>query len=379
MKGERRKLWLDHVWQCMLTHVGGLRAYWRGLHLAVASAPLPATASLALLVLFSSVPVIQVWLMKWLIDLLSAPLPLTGRPVGTFDGGLLITLAVLYLLTLLLPGGLQPLQDSLAATIGERVVAEIDLRVMRAAARLVDLQRIEAPSFHDEVQLIRQCVQDVSLLLPNLSSGPGAMLTLGGLLLLLAHIHPALPLALLLVGIPYLRARRRMEKEKYRSMADYSRVAREMEYYTRLALEPTVAHEVRVFGLGDFLLQRFRERRGKAMAEGQRLRLRESMQALAFSGMIALVLAGAFSYTVLQASTGHLQIGDIALYFGAVGQAQDSVMGLGNWFGHLSRVQLQLRSLFDFLDGAWPAIALPPAGQGVPAPARFKEGAIASS
>jgi len=98
------------------------------------------------------------------------------------------------------------------------------------------------------------------------------------------------------------------------------------------------------------------------------------VQTLAFSAITVLVLAGAFSYTVLQASAGHLQIGDIALYLGAVGQAQDRVVGLGNWSGHLSRLQLHLRSLFNFLDGARPAIALPPDGQGAPASARFKEG-----
>ncbi len=200
------------------------------------------------------------------------------------------------------------------------------------------------------------------------------MLTLAGLLLLLVHIHPVLPLALLLVGVPYLQARQRMEGEKYRSMADYTRVAREMEYYTRLALATTVAHEVRIFGLGDFLLQRFRTRRDQAMAEVQRLRLRELVQTLAFSGITTLVLAGAFLYTVLQAGDSHLQIGDIALYLGAVWQAQEAVMGLGGWFGQISGMRLQLRSLFDFLDGAQPAIALPPEGQGVLAPARFKEG-----
>jgi len=202
---------------------------------------------------------------------------------------------------------------SLNAATGERLVAEIDRRVMRAAAHLVDLHRIEAPSFHDEVELIQQCSHDAAVLLPNLAHGPGSMLTLGGLLLLLGQIHPVLPLALLLVGIPYLRARRRMEAEKYRSMAEHTRVAREMEYYMRLTLEPTVAHEVRVFALGDFLLRRFRERRDKAMAEVQRVR--EFVQALAFSGVMALALAGAFLYTVLQASTGHLQVGDLARSF----------------------------------------------------------------
>ena len=373
LKEERNKLLLATLRQFIHAHLDGLYAYWRGMKLLVTSAPLFATGSLVLLSLFSIVPVLQVWLMQQVINLLSVPLYIAGRHTGTLNGMLLILLALLYLFTLVLPEGLQPVQSSLDVAIQERVIAEIDRRIMTAAARLVDLSRIEAPSFHDEVELIRRYTHE-SPLFPVMSSGLGRMLTLGGLLLLLVHIHPVLPLVLLLVGVPYLRARQRMEGEKYRSMAGYTRVAREMEYYTRLALESTVAHEVRVFGLGDFLLQRFRTRRDQAMVEGQRLRLRELVQTLAFSGITTLVLAGAFLYTVLQAGAGHLQIGDIALYLGAVWQAQEAVIGLGGWFGQISRMQLQLRSLFDFLDGAQSAIALPPEGQGVAAPARFKEG-----
>jgi ATP-binding cassette, subfamily B, bacterial len=374
-RGRRKLLLAAASWQRIRTQLHGLDADWRGLKLLMASAPLLVTGSLALRVLFSLMPVIQVWLMKQLIDLLSASLPLADRPTGMLVGTWLILLAVLYLLTLVLPEGLQPVEVGLNAAIGERVVAEIDRRVMAAAARLVDLYRIEAPSFHDEVKLIQQCSQNAALLLPNLAHGPGSMLTLGGLLLLLGQIHPVLPLVLLLVGIPYLRARHRMEAEKYRSLAEHTRVAREMEYSMRLALEPSVAHEVRVFGLGDFLLRRFRERRGKAMAEVQRLRGREFVRALAFSGVMALVLAGAFLYTAHQASTGHLQVGDIVLYLGAVGQAQEAVLGFGWWFAYLTRARLQMRGLFAFLDGARPAIALPPEGQSIPAPALFKEGA----
>jgi len=358
----------------MQTQVDGLRIYWRGLQLLVASAPLLAAAYIAIVVLFSIVPVLQVWLMKRLVDVLSAPLSIAGGQSGMLDDRLLIVFVVLYLLTLLIPGGLLHLHDNLEAIIKERVVVEVDRRVMQASARLVDLQRIEAPSFHDEVKLIRQSSYEVPQMLGMLSLGPGSMLTLGGLLLLLEQIHPLLPLVLLLVGIPYQRAQRRVETEKYRLMAENSRVAREMEYYTRLALEPAVAHEVRIFGLGDFLLQRYRQRRDSMMAEVQRLRLREFVQALAYSGVMTLVLAGAFTYTALQTSAGHLQIGDIALYLGAVVQAQHRALALGNFFASLQREQLHLRGLFDFLDNARPVIALPPQGQGVLAPARFKEG-----
>ena len=374
MKRAQRTPLLHAARQRMRPHLESLGIYWRGLHLLVASAPLPAAAYLALLILFSSVPVMQVWLLKRLVDVLSAPLHLAGgQGGGMLDGGLLIVLAALYLLTLVIPGGLQPLYDNLEALIKERVIIQVDRRIMQASARLVDLQRIEAPSFHDEVKLIRQSSYEVPQMLGMLSLGPGTMLTLGGLLLLLGQIHPVLPLLLLLVGIPNLRAQRRIEAEKYRSLAENSRVAREMEYYTRLALEPAVAHEVRIFGLGDFLLQRYQQRRDRAMAEVQRLRLREFVQALAYSGTTALVLAGAFSYTALQASAGHLQVGDIALYLGAVVQTQQRALALGNFFANLHRVQLHLRGLFDFLDGAQPAIALLPEGQGIPAPVQFKE------
>jgi len=374
MKRAPRQLLSGITRQRLRPHLDSLRIYWRGLQLLVASAPLPVAACLALIVLFSVVPVVQVWLLKWLVDVLSTPLSIAGGLVGALDGELLIVLAVLYLLTLLIPGGLQSLYDNLEASIKERVVVEVDRRIMQASERLVDLQRIEAPSFHDQVKLIRQSSYEVPMMLGMLSLGIGTMLTLGGLLLLLVQIHPVLPLLLLLVGIPNLRAQRRIEAEKYRSLAENSHVAREMEYYTRLALEPAVAHEVRVFGLGDFLLQRYRERRERVMAEVQRLRLREFVQAQAYSGITALVLAGAFSYTALQASAGHLQVGDIALYLGAVVQAQSKALTLGNFFASLHRVQLHLRGLFDFLDGARPAIALQPEGQGTRAPARFEEG-----
>jgi ATP-binding cassette subfamily B protein len=374
VKRARRKLLLRTARKRMRPHLESLRLQWRGLQLLAASAPLPMAVYLALLVLFSLVPVIQVWLLKQLVDALSAPLHLAGGRAGMRDSGLLIALAVLYLLTLVIPGGLQPLYDNLEAIIKERVIVEVDRRIMQSSARLVDLQRVEAPSFHDEVKLIRQSSYEVPQMLGMLSLGPGTMLTLGGLLLLLAKIHPLLPLALLLVGIPNARARRRMETEKYRSLAEHSRVAREMEYYMHLVLEPAVAHEVRVFGLGDFLLQRYRQRRDRVMEEVQRLRLREFRQAFAYSGITALVLAAAFSYTALQASAGHLQVGDIALYLGAVVQAQQRALALGNFFANLQRELLHLRGLFDFLDGARPAIALPPQGQGILAPARFNEG-----
>src|SRR5260370_10644001 len=62
------------------------------------------------------------------------------------------------------------------------------------------------------------------------------------------------------------------------------------------------------------------------------------------------------------------------MWMGGVVQGQQRALVLGNFFANLEREQLHLRGLFGFLDGAQPAIALPPQGQGILAPTRFKEG-----
>src|SRR5260370_3784134 len=153
LKEERYKLLLAPLWQLIQTYIDGLHTYWRGMKLLVTSAPLFASCSLALLSLFSVIPVMQVWLMQQLIDLLSAPLHLAGRHAGALDGTVLILFALLYLFTLVLPESLQPIQTSLDVAIQARVTAEIDRRVMPAAPRLIELLPIKPPSFHDQVML----------------------------------------------------------------------------------------------------------------------------------------------------------------------------------------------------------------------------------
>ena len=73
---KRWSAWLrkEQLWLRIRTQPHGLDTGWRGLRLLMASAPLLVTGSLALRVLFSLVPVMQVWLMKQLIDCLKRSL-----------------------------------------------------------------------------------------------------------------------------------------------------------------------------------------------------------------------------------------------------------------------------------------------------------------
>ena len=294
-----------------------LHLYGRGLALAIISAPLAGGAYLVLLAVLSLLPVLQVWLAKLLLDAIAA-----GAGGDQEAGGGAVTLAVVYALTLVVPAGLRPVHAALSSWLQDRSVVEVDRRLMQAGARLVDLYRIERPAFHDEVTMARRGSQLAAVILRMLHQIVGTPLTLVGLLILLGQLHPLLPLALVVVSLPHLLAELRVGILQYQALQDQSRPAREMDYCVRVTTEPTAAKEVRVFGLGDFFWQRFRERFAVALAEVNRIRLAGLRFSTVFSGLYALALAGGFWYVVAQVRAGQLTLGDVVLYLGAVQQVQ---------------------------------------------------------
>ncbi len=329
-------------------------------------APAAAAAYLVLAVALGLLPVAQVWLVKLVVDALVARTP-AGATHALWLGGL-------YALTLVVPAALRPLQLALGAWLEDRSVAAVDRDLMRAGERLADLYRIERPAFGDELRLLGEIPHWLPRLFPALERGLGAALSLGGLLALLAGLHPLIPAALAVLSVPHLLAEYRLHGLQYEALADRSRAAREMDYCLRVTTEPDAAKEVRVFGLGDFFLRRFRARLAEALGEVTRLRFAQLRVAVLAAGGYALALAASFWYVATRAAAGGLSLGDVALYLQAIIQAQGLLLQLRVGAAIAREITLHAGGFFRFLDGARPSIALPPPAQGRLAPARLQRG-----
>ncbi len=341
-----------------------LRVLKRGLTVVSKATPRTTALYVVIVVVLSLAPVLQVWLMKLLIDHLSLRAP---------DGEMVTVLIGLYVLTLLVMAGLQPFQQSLAAWLEDRAVAEVDFRLMEAGVRLTDLVKVESASFQDTLQLTQEAAYHPPRLFAFLQQGVGTALTLIGLFFSLIQLHPLLPLVLLAVTVPHLLAERRLNQQKYETLAEQARAAREMEYCATVTTDPTAAKEVRVFNLGGFFLERFRTRRDAALRQVTHIRYATLQKSAWFGALHAIALAGGFSYVAMRASAGGLTLGDIALYLNVVIQAQSRVAILASWYGFLYESLLHLRGLFAFLDRAKPTITLPD-GTGLRAPAQLSQG-----
>ncbi|HKV84055.1 MAG TPA: ABC transporter ATP-binding protein, partial [Ktedonobacterales bacterium] len=324
----------------------------RGWRLLLGAAPLAGVAYLCLVATSALAPIAQVWLLKLLVD------QLTGE--GAHLDGRLWLLAGSYAGTFLVLLALEPLEATLITTLQRRSAAAIDARLIGAGARLTDLTRIESPAFHDELGLVRERAFGLYWSFRALRNGIVNGSVLLGLLLLLVRLHPLLPLALIAVAAPHVWAERRVAAVKYQAMAERSRTAREMDYCAHIVTEPEAAKEVRLFGLGDFFLRRFEERSERGLAEINRARLLQLRLSLLCGLLYALALGGGLIYVAARARAGSLTAGDVALYVGAVIQAQTRLAILALVVGWLADFQLQVRGLFTFVDTARPALATTP-------------------
>ncbi|MGH9224835.1 MAG: ATP-binding cassette domain-containing protein, partial [Acidimicrobiales bacterium] len=333
----------------------------RALRLTVSAAPGPAAALAVVTTLGALAPTATVWLTKVVVDRLAAGAGATGPAV--LYGAVLGALAVL-----------RPLERMLAAEIEERAVGEVDRRLMDAGTRLVDLHRIERPAFHDELEALRMAVNYTPRTVHLADRALQVPLSLLTVLALLVPIHPLLPVVLGVVVIVHILSMGRMGRLRHKTMFRHSRTGREMDYCAEIATEAAGAKEVRVFGLGDYFLGLFRRRAALAVADIRSARVKQLRATFLIAILHGAVLAAGFVYIARRVSTGGLTPGDVALYLGAVVQAEMVAWGLSFLFTMGQETVLNLRIVFPFLDSAGPAIAVARPEKAVAAPVTIRAG-----
>ncbi|GET44578.1 hypothetical protein [Microseira wollei] len=250
----------------------------RGLVMVARATPFAATGYIFIVVFLKLLPVFQVWLSKYLVDALPGGLQNTSEVLAR-----IILLAAVYAGTLAIAAGLEPIQELLSAWLENRAVAEVDRWLMEAGTRLLDLYRIESPDFHTDLRFSKQAAYYSPRLFRQLQQGVGTLITLAGLLLLLARLQPLLSIVLVGTFLPHLIAEQRLNRLKAEIAIDHSKAAQEMDYYLRIATEANAAKEIRVFGLGDFFLQRFHKCAQVALKEIRTLRLKQLRLSIMFT------------------------------------------------------------------------------------------------
>ena len=263
--------------------------------------------------------------------------------------GMIVFLAVLQLVIFALSALLNTLRNISQQLLQNSVSMRIQLMVMEKAASL-DLPFYEDAASYD---LLRRAQND-SINRPVLMIATAfglfqTLLTFVTMVAVLVAVSPILALLALASPIPAFIADTRYGWRGYNIARWGSRLLRRMTYMVSLVTTDTFAKEVKLFGLGQFFIDRYRLI-AKVFYDTQRSQLvRRYMTGFALGNVSTIVASFTYLYIALQAVAGRLSIGALVAYVQAATQVQNSIQSILGGFTGMYEHNLYLNNLTELM------------------------------
>ncbi|MBA2720026.1 MAG: ABC transporter ATP-binding protein [Chloroflexi bacterium] len=310
-------------------------------------------------ILAGIVPAITAYVAKLLIDAVVQAIAVNANPALsatttfgplTLDSvGTVVLLAIAQFVIYAVSSFLSTLRNVCQQLLQERVTNTIQLQIMDHAAKL-DLAFFEDSTSYD---LLRRAQQGASSRPLFMVSGVFGLIqtfiAFVSMSALLIALSPLLALVALVAPIPAFIADTRYGWRGYSFARWASPLRRRMDYLTTLVTTDTYAKEVKLFGLGPYFIDRFRQLSGVYQDRQRGLVVTRYFVGFIWSTITTLAGSLTYLYVALQAIAGRLTLGDLTLFTAAASSVQGSVQGLLGGFGSMYENNLYLNDLFELL------------------------------
>ena len=321
------------------------------------------TATMAVLrVARAFVPVATLWIGKLIID---AVIALRRDQSHLSSLWRLVALEIAIVVTGEVLARASALVESL---LGDLFSNYTSVRLMEHAATL-DLQQFEDPAFYDQLERARrQTVGRIGLLAELLSMSQDT-LTLASLGTALLVFSPWLVLLLAAAVLPSFIGETHYASLEYSLLYRWTPERRQLDYLRYLAASDTNAKEVQMFGLAQWLIDRYRVLADRFYEENKALSIRKGIVSTGLSVLGMLGYYGAYVIILLRAVGGVISIGTLTFLAGSFGRSRDIIQRLLISASDIYEQSLYLKDMFDFFDMRPNMVSRPGAPQ-VPEPIR---------
>jgi ATP-binding cassette subfamily B protein len=283
-----------------------------------------------------------------------------------------------YLWTLVaIEFGLVFLSDLLSRgiTLSEALLGDLfsnasSVKLMQHAATL-DLAQFEDATFYDKLERARRQTLGRTVLMGQLFSQIQETITLLVLGTGLIFFNFWLILILIVAVIPSFLSEAYFNRSSYSLVKSWTPERRVLDYLRYIGASNESAKEMKIFGLSNFLTERFKELAHRYHLANQALAIKR-----AFWGVVLSVLANvgyysAYVYIVWLTIHRVLSVGDLTFLTGSFSRMQSLLQGILSRFSSIAQNALYLQDLFDFL-AMKPKIVSP--ANPIPLPAKIQSG-----
>ncbi|MSR35166.1 MAG: ABC transporter ATP-binding protein [Gemmatimonadetes bacterium] len=288
-------------------------------------------------------PLALLWVGKLIVDGIVA-----GTLAADPQWRPLVRLVVLELLIVFAMEVLRRTTSLLESLLGDLFANEMSVRIMRHAATL-DLERFEDPAFYDKLQRARRHTMGRVVLLGTVMGIAQQLLTVVSLLAVLLAFNAWLLLILTLAILPAFIGETHFAGLSYSLFYGWTPERRELDYLRLVAASDDTAKEVKLFGLSDWLIERYAGLADRYYAANRALAVRRAVTGVALSTLATVAYYGAVVFILIEAVRGRITIGTFTLLTGSFDRSQGLVSSVLTQAASVYEESLFLQDLYDFL------------------------------
>lgn len=319
----------------------------RALRLVWQSAPGWTAANSGLILIQGLLPLVSLYLMKLIVDGVTAGLL---APEKTDSLKKVILLILLAAAVALFAAGCRSLSE-IVKEAQTQVVTDHVADVIHGKSVAVDLSYYEDPKYYDTLHRAQQeaTYRPTSIMnsLMQLGQSGISLLALAGLLISFRWWFAAM---LFVATVPGVLMRLKYARQMYNWQRQHTQAERRAYYYHWMLTDGGHAQEIRLFGLGSLFMDWFRELRKRLRVEKLQISARRSLADLITQASATLAIFGALAFVAYQTVEGIITIGDMVMYYGAFQRAQGSLQEIWSSLTTLYEDNLFLANLNEFLD-----------------------------
>jgi ATP-binding cassette subfamily B protein len=260
--------------------------------------------------------------------------------------------------------------DYCDTVLADKYAKHVSVRIMEHASRL-DLTSYEDPTFQDKLERARVQGTDRVLMIQAAGRLVQQVVTTSSLAFSICLFSPWLLVALVVCVVPAFLGETHFAFLGYSLSFAQTPARREMEYLRVLGGSKESAKELKLFGLGPYLVERFTllaMRLHKQTAGLARRRL--------FVGSLLTLLGtlgyyGTYAFVIYQTVTGVLTIGTLTFLAGAIAGASTNIQQVFSTFSTIADQALFVGDLLDFFAVKPRVLSKPNA---LPAPQPIRQG-----
>lgn len=317
-------------------------------------------------------PLSEMWIVKLIIDSVALCVKsgefYASRQAHVF--GLLTALALVRVVS----NSMEPTVRLVQEQLGDHLVRDINLMILRKANSLADISVFENPAFYDKLTRAQNEASYRPLsILSNVTTMSRSCVGLISMICVLASFQPLLALAVVSLAVPNLFYQFKMQYEAWAIQNFEVPEVRKMRYFSDVLTRVDSASEIRLFNLGDFFINKYSNIFDQFQKSHAKLRSKHWLINFVLANVAAVGLVLSYSYVVFSALKNIITLGSLSMYLTATTQIEFQLEAIIWSMAQLYQGNLFINNMFDFLEVTSPVVHAP-VGEARMVPPKLIEG-----